>query len=77
MARSLTRREDWPRDAVGVRRPGGQRRANTDTSNPLRVWRPGPGYRLLCSCFGTVVRTGCPAAVEAGGGEDAGQDLNG
>ena len=24
MARSLTRREDWPRDAVGVRRPGGQ-----------------------------------------------------
>ncbi|WP_322757583.1 hypothetical protein [Synechococcus sp. CBW1107] len=23
MARSLTRREDWPRDAVGVRRPGG------------------------------------------------------
>jgi hypothetical protein len=22
MARSLTRREDWPRDAVGVRRPG-------------------------------------------------------
>ena len=24
LARSLTRREDWPRDAVGVRRPGGQ-----------------------------------------------------
>jgi hypothetical protein len=23
MARSLTRREDWLRDAVGVRRPGG------------------------------------------------------
>jgi hypothetical protein len=23
LARSLTRREDWPRDAVGVRRPGG------------------------------------------------------
>ena len=24
MARSLTRREDWTRDAVGVRRSGGQ-----------------------------------------------------
>ena len=24
LARSLTRREDWPREAVGVRRPGGQ-----------------------------------------------------
>ena len=24
LARSLTRREDWPRDAVGVRRPSGQ-----------------------------------------------------
>ena len=24
MARSLTRREEWPRDAVGVRWPGGE-----------------------------------------------------
>ncbi len=37
MARSLTRREDWPRDAVDVRRPGGQ-------PPPLlaMLQRPGP-----------------------------------
>jgi hypothetical protein len=30
MARSLTRREDWPRDAVGVRRPGGDQLPRPD-----------------------------------------------
>jgi hypothetical protein len=44
MARSLTRREDWPRDAVGVRRPGGDPlpRPDDQPAQPLQL-RPLPG----------------------------------
>ena len=38
MARSLTQREDWTRDAVGVRRFGGDLFPSPDTAGHRNLW---------------------------------------
>jgi hypothetical protein len=49
MARSLTRREDWPRDSVGVRRPGGDPLPQSLSRQPPRRPKQAEGQAISYS----------------------------